>query len=317
MKLIIIIPAYNEEKTIIKVIKKIPLRIKGVDIAKIAVINDGSTDNTVKKVELTTNAEIISHSQNKGLGAAFRTGVGYALREKADLMVNIDADGQFNPLDIAQLIQPILNNQADFVSASRFIKKDFIPDMPAVKLWGNRGVSLLISYLVGIKFYDVSCGFRAYNKEALLNLNLFGQFTYTQETFLDLAFKGLKIKEIPLRVQYFSERKSKIYRGAFHYAINILKIIFKTARDYQPLKFFGGIGLSVFLLGLILDVFMFVFFIQTGVFTPYKWIGLLGIFLNTIGLILLVLALVADMLYRIRVNQEKMIYNQKKQEYYK
>jgi len=316
MKLFIIIPAYNEEDSIVEVIKKIPKNIEGVDEIKVLVINDGSTDNTIKKVKLETNALIISHCQNKGVGVAFHSGINYALEEKANIVVNIDADGQFDPLDIPKLINPILKNQADFVTASRFIDNNFIPKMSKTKFWGNKKVARLISWLVKKKFYDVSCGFRAYNKEAILYLNLFGQFTYVQEVFLDLSFKGLRIKEIPIKVKYFSERKSRIFKGVFHYAFNTLKIIFRTLRDYRPLNFFGSIGLIVFIIGLIPDVFVMIHFFQAGSFTPYKAVGFAGIFLNIIGLGILFLALVADMLYRIRMNQEKMLYYEKKRYYY-
>jgi len=316
MKLIIIIPAYNEEDSIVKIIKDIPQSMEGIDNISILVIDDGSIDNTVTSIESNTNALVISHSENKGVGAAFQTGVNYALKQRADLMVNIDADRQFNPEDIPQLIKPILNNQADFVTASRFIDKEFIPEMPKIKLWGNKKVACLISWLTKKKFYDVSCGFRAYNKEAILNLNLFGQFTYVQETFLDLSFKGLQIKEVPIKVKYFSKRQSRIYKGVFHYAINTLKIIFRTLRDYRPLKFFSSIGLTIFFLGLIPDIFVIIHYFQVGGFTPYKALGFTGLFLNIIGLGILFLALVTDMLYRIRMNQEKLLYYEKKKYYY-
>ena len=314
--LLIIIPAYNEKDLIVSVIKNIPEFIKGIDEIKVLVINDGSTDKTVQIVQLETEAIVISHSENRGVGAAFHTGINYALKNRADIVVNIDADKQFNPSDIPKLIQPILNNQADFVTASRFIEKEFIPEMPKIKLWGNKKIASLISWLIKKKFYDVSCGFRAYNKEAILNLNLFGQFTYVQEVFLDLSFKGLQIKEIPIQVKYFPKRCSRIYKGAFHYTVNTLKIIFKTLRDYRPLKFFGLIGLIIFFLGLIPDIFVIVYFFQTGGFTPYKAFGLMGIFLNIVGLAILFLSLLADMLYRIRMNQEKMLYYEKKRYYY-
>ncbi|OGZ32165.1 MAG: hypothetical protein A3H00_01790 [Candidatus Portnoybacteria bacterium RBG_13_40_8] len=316
MKLLVIIPAYNEADSIVEVIKNIPQNIRRIDQINILVIDDGSTDKTVFKVKSETKATVISHQGNRGVGVAFGTGISYALENRADLVVNIDADGQFNPLDIPQLVQPILNNQADFVTASRFIKKDFIPQMPRIKLWGNRRVASLISWLTREKFYDVSCGFRAYNKEAILSLNLFGQFTYTQEVFLDLSFKGLRIKEIPIKVRYFPQRRSRVYQGIFHYGFNTLKIILKTLRDYRPFRFFGSIGLIIFFIGLILDIFMMAFYLKTGGFTPYKVVGLTGLSLNVIGLGVLFLALIADMLYRLRINQEKLLYYEKKRRYY-
>lgn len=316
MKLLIIIPAYNEEATIGSVIKEIPQNIEGIDKIEILVIDDGSSDKTVKVVKEKISVMVVSHKVNQGVGVAFHTGINYALENRVDIVVNIDADGQFNPLDIPKLIKPILDNQADFVTASRFIDKDFIPKMSKIKLWGNKKIASLISWLTKKKFYDVSCGFRAYNKEAILNLNLFGQFTYVQEVFLDLSFKGLRIREIPIKVKYFSERKSRIFKGVFHYAFNTLKIIFRTLRDYRPLNFFGSIGLIVFIIGLIPDVFVMIHFFQTGGFTPYKAVGFAGIFLNIVGLGILFLALVADMLYRIRMNQEKILYYEKKKYYY-
>jgi len=316
MKLVIIIPSYNEQDSVTKVIKLIPKKIDGIDKIKIVVIDDGSTDETIQRVKSQTKAIIISHKKNQGVGFAFQTGIDYALRNKADIVTNIDADGQFNPIDIPKLIKPILDKKADFVTGSRFIKKEFIPKMPEIKYWGNRQVSRLISWLLKEKFYDVSCGFRAYNKKALLNLNLFGKFTYTQETFLDLSFKNLRIKEVPIQVRYFKKRKSRIYQNAFHYAFNISRIIFETIRDYQPLRFFGFIGLFIFSIGLVLNSFMLGFYLYTGGFTPYKFIGLAGIVLNVMGLSVIILALVANMLYRIRINQEKLLYYTKKRYYY-
>lgn len=316
MKLFVIIPAYNEEKSIIEVINRIPSQIEGIVTIKIVVIDDGSTDNMVKLIKSETEARVISHECNKGVGAAFHTGINYVLKNKADIVVNIDADGQFDPVDIPKLIKPIMNNQVDFVTASRFIDSSIVPNMTNLKKWGNKQVSRLVSLMTGRKFYDVSCGFRAYNKEALLNLNLFGQFTYVQETFLELYFKNLRIKEIPIKVKYFSDRKSRIYQGAFHYANNTLKIILKTLRDYRPLKFFGFIGLSVLVIGLFFDVFILIFYFKTGLFSPYKSVGLAGIFLNIVGLSIIFLALVADMFYRIRMNQEKMLYFEKERRYY-
>lgn len=296
MKLVII-PAYNEEKTISKVISQIP---KGF---KIVVIDDGSTDNTAK-----VKAKVISHKKNRGVGVAFQTGVKYALKSKADIMVTIDADGQFNPKDIPKLIKPILEDEADFVTASRY------GNIPKLKLWGNKQMARIISWLIKEKFSDVSCGFRAYNREALLNLNLFGEFTYTQETFLDLSFKRLRIKEVPIKVKYFKDRKSRVYKNSFNYAINALKIILRTVRDYRPLKFFGSIGLSIFTAGFILDVWMLIYYLSAGGFTPYKVIGLTGITLNIIGFLIIILALLSDMLYRIRINLERIIYYNKKNE---
>lgn len=315
-KLIITIPAYNEEKTIADVINRIPKSIIGIDKIEILVVNDGSTDNTARIVKEQTLAMLISHKINLGLGRAFKTSLEEAIRKKADIMVNIDADGQFDPQDIEKLVKPILEKRYDCVLASRFIDKNNLPQkMPGLKIWGNKMVAYMINKLTGKKFYDISCGFRAYSKEALLNLNLFGEFTYTQEVILDLSFKGLNIKEIPIEVKYFDKRQSRVAKNIFKYAYNILKINFRIFRDYKPMKFFGWPGIIIFLIGLIMDLAVFIHYINTGSFTPYKSVIFTGGALNLFGFLILIVGLLADMLYRIRVNQEKLLYYEKKKNY--
>jgi len=315
MKLVILIPAYNEEDAIGSVISKIPDDIFGIDEREIIVIDDGSSDNTVRNSK-EAGAQVFSHQENKGVGMAFRTGIEQAIIRKADLVVTIDGDGQFDPRDISKLINPVVKKEADFVTASRFLRKEFIPsNMPKIKILGNKMMSRVVSFLVGEKFYDVTCGFRAYSKEAILNLNLFGDFTYTQEAFLDLSFKKLKIKEVPIKVQYFSGRKSRVTRSLFKYIFQVFKIILRTFRDYKPLKFFGSIGFFIFLLGIFVDVYVFTYFFETGFFTPYKFLAFIGGFLNALGIGIFMLGLVANMFLRLRENQEKLLYYQKKNFY--
>lgn len=316
LHLLVVIPAYNEEKTIGQVIKDIPRAITGIGKVEVLVLDDGSTDKTVAKAKEVGADYIVSNQRNRGLGYSFRRATEEALKIGVDIIVNIDADGQFDPQDIPSLIQPIINQEADFVTASRFINKENIPQMPKAKLWGNKKVAKLISWMTGKNFYDVSCGFRAYSKEALLNLNLFGKYTYTQETFLDLSFKEINIVEVPVRVKYFADRKSRLVNNLFHYAYRTLGIMLKTLRDYRPLKFFSVIGGSIFALGLLLDIFVLIHFIKTGGFSPYKAVGFTGAFLNAIGFTIFMIGLLADMLYRIRMNQEKLIYYEKRK-YYK
>src|SRR5690606_29841681 len=129
-----------------------------------------------------------------GVGVAFHTALRYAINNGADFIATLDADGQFNPADIPKLVAPVFAGDADFSTASRFKDPALVPEgMTAIKLWGNRMMSRLISRLARQKFYDVSCGMRCYNRRAMLSLNLMGEFTYTQEVFLNLAFKRLVI----------------------------------------------------------------------------------------------------------------------------
>ncbi|HPI90073.1 MAG TPA: glycosyltransferase family 2 protein [Spirochaetota bacterium] len=273
MKLLVIIPCYNEEKTIADVVTAIPKKIPGIKKIDVLVIDDGSSDRSAA-FAAKAGAAVLSHQQNRGVGAAFNSGLDYALSRKYDIMVNIDADRQFNPADIPDLARPILNNEADFVSASRFIDPTVSPkNMSKVKLWGNKMMSLLISRLCRKKFHDVSCGFRAYSRECMLRINLQGKFTYTQETFLDVAFKELRIKEVPVRVKYYSDRKSKIASSIIYYAVQTSSIIFRTYRDYYPLRFFWSISAVTGLIGLCLFSFFIGWYIYAGKFSPHIWSG--------------------------------------------
>ena len=196
-KLVIFLPALDEEKTIEKVIRGLPKHLNGISDIQVIVVDDGSKDDTVE-VARRAGAKVFSHSHNRGVGAAFQTAVHQALMLGADLMVSIDADGQFNPEDIPSLIKPVLSGEADFVTGYRF-SKGRPKNMSWLKYWGNRRVAKLISKIAGEKLHDVACGFRAYNREALLNLNLNGKFTYTQETILNLVYKGFRFAEVPVK----------------------------------------------------------------------------------------------------------------------
>ncbi|MBN2016441.1 glycosyltransferase family 2 protein [Candidatus Dojkabacteria bacterium] len=310
MKLVIFMPAYNEEESIGQVLSSIP-KVKGFSEQEILVVDDGSKDRTAE-IAKKKGAVVVKHVQNRGVGGAFQTGVLKALELGGDIMVTIDADGQFPSEKIPQLIKPIMDKEADFVTASRFSREVDMPkNISSVRLWGNRQVAKIISFLLGRKFSDVACGFRAYSKEALLNLNVFGQFTYTQEVFIDLSMKNVAIKEVPITgVKYFEGRnkKSRVFKGALDYARKALAIILRTIRDYQPLKFFGLLGLGLFCLGLLLDGFLFIHYVRTGSFSPYISVGFIGGFLNILGIILFIVGLLADMIGSVRGNQERILY---------
>ncbi len=316
MKLVILIPAFNEEKSLGKVLGKIPRKIKGIDKIDVLVVNDGSTDQTAA-VARQNGAKVISHQKNRGLGAAFKTGIDEALKMGADIIVNIDADGQFNPKDIPLLIAPILSGQAQMATATRFKEKALIPaNIPPAKLWGNRQFTKLVNFLTGENFTDTQCGFRAYSREAALRLNLFGQFTYTQEVFIDLLEKGMNIVEVPLKVTYFknSQRKSAISGSLLKYGFRALEIILRTFRDYRPLLFFGIPGMAICLPGFILALGSLIYWLILQKTTPVRMYLFTGIVLILFGFLLIFLALVADMFKRMRKNQEEILYQMKKEE---
>ena len=315
MKLVIVIPAFNEEGTIKEVILKIPRVNERISKTEVIVVNDGSSDKTKEKAE-EAGALVVSHIGNKGVGMAFRTGIESALRRQADIIVNIDGDGQFNPEDIPKLIEPILNKEADFVTATRFKDGNLIGDMPWIKKVGNKAFTKLTSFLVGQKFTDTQCGFRAYSRESALRLNLYGKFTYTQEVFLDLANKGLIIKEVPLFVKAQREHgKSKVVKSVPKYVFQALTIIIRSIRDYKPLAFFGVIGVFIFGFGFLIDLVLFVRWLITGSVTPYTTGVMVGVVFMILGFLLLILGLIADMLDRQRRIEEDLLYYRKKEEF--
>ena len=181
--LIVQIPSYNEEKNIGKVIQSIPRKIKGISKVEVLVTDDGSTDKTAEMAGKAGADYVIRHKHNQGLGKNFKDGIEHCLKYGADIIVNIDADGQFDSNDIPNLVQPILDEEADVVTCSRFLNPKLTKNMPWIKKWGNKRYTFLVNRITGKKFTDTQCGFRAYSREAALKLNLQGTFTYTQESF--------------------------------------------------------------------------------------------------------------------------------------
>jgi glycosyltransferase involved in cell wall biosynthesis len=231
LKLLVIIPAYNEAASIADLLRRMPdLRAMGIQLAPL-VIDDGSDDRTGEFARA-VGAKVLRHGTNLGLGRSFQDGLEYALQDDADILVNIDADLQYDPADIEKLIQPILDDKADLVVADRFSddagKKIRPKEMPAVKFWGNQCMTWLVNTLARTRLGDVSSGFRAYSREAMLHLNLSGKYTYTHETILDLAFKHLRLISTPINVVYYAERKSKIADNLAVYVQQTLRIILKA-----------------------------------------------------------------------------------------
>nr|MBA4405530.1 glycosyltransferase family 2 protein [Nanoarchaeum sp.] len=314
VKLVVMIPAYNEENTIAKVIEDIPKKITGISEIQVLVMDDGSKDKTVE-VSKKAGANVVSNHRNMGLGKNFKKGIEQALKLKADIIVNIDGDGQFDPKDIPKLVTPILSDEFDMVTATRFANKEHAKNVPFVKRLGNKGFTSLVSKITGQKFTDTQCGFRAYSREAALRLNTFGKFTYTQEVFIDLVSKDMRIKEIPLSVRYFKERKSKISGKLVSYGFRSLGIISNAFRDTRPLNFFGGPGIIVFGLGLLGGLFSLVYYLTHLLTTPIKTLFNVSVFFMIFGLLLIIFGLLADMMRRIKLVQEEILYKLKVEEF--
>lgn len=315
-KIIVIVPAYNEEKTIQEVINRMPkFDDAGIEL-KVVVVDDGSSDLT-GKLAREAGATVLTHAKNQGLGKTFRDGLTYCFENNADVMVNIDADLQYDPQDIRKLIQPILDDKADFVTADRFKSEDGKlvrpANMPKIKFWGNQQMTKLVNSLAGSNVGDASSGFRAISCEAILNLNLSGKYTYTHETILDLGYKGLRLESIPINVKYFPDRKSRVASNLFAYGARTLNIIVRAFRDYKPLHFFGLLAAFPLISGFCLLLFSLIYYIIHQSFSPYKFVSFIGIYLFSLGLLLLIIGFLSDILVSIRLTGEKQLYLQKKQ----
>ncbi len=315
LRLLVSLPALNEEATVFAVIRGVPREIIGVGSIEVLVIDDGSSDRTSERA-VEAGARVIRHPVPRGVGAAFHSALAYGIEGGADLIVSIDADGQFDPADIPALIAPVLDGRADFTTASRFKDPALVPEMPWVKRWGNQMMSRLISRLAGERFYDVSCGMRCYGRRAALQLHLLARFTYTQEVFLNLSFKQLRIVEVPLRVRGEREHgESRVAASLWRYGLRTAQIIFRSYRDYRPMRFFGGIALALLLPAFGLGGFLMIHYAQTGQFSPHKWAGLAAIALAALALLMLQTGIIGDMLNRHRVYLEELLFRQRSEMY--
>lgn len=219
MKLVVMIPAYNEEKTVGRVIDEIPRGIEGVDVIEILVINDGSVDNTRHVAEIAGANLVVSHCTNRGLAASFRTGLKVALRMNADIIVNTDADLQYDQTQIRELVHPILSNEADMVLGSRF--KGYIEEMPTRKKLGNMFATSVTRVFSGFNTSDAQSGFRAFTRELASSLKITSTKTYVQETIIRAARCGYRITEIPIT---FRKRQgpSRLIKSIWGYAFIVL-----------------------------------------------------------------------------------------------
>jgi len=308
MKLVITIPSYNEEITLPKVIQEIPKKISGIDKIEVLVIDDGSTDRTAE-IAKKFGATVLKNPKNMGLAFTFSKGLNKALELGADIILNTDADFQYNQTQIPLLLKPILNNEADIVLGSRF--KGWIEDMPFMNKWGNIAMSFMVRTLTGLNVSDAQTGFRAFSRAAALKINIFSDYTYTQETILEAWEKKLVIAEIPVD---FRKRhgKSRLISNVFIYARRAGFTVLETYLSYKPLSFFLSIGLILALSGLIISIKVLTHFIETGQVSPFTPSAILGSLLLILGFQSVMIGLIAKLIQRNRMLQEKILYETKK-----
>ncbi|MEM3555947.1 MAG: glycosyltransferase family 2 protein [Candidatus Micrarchaeia archaeon] len=309
MKLAVIIPAYNEEKTIGKVIREIPRKISGVNKVEVIVVDDGSTDGTASEALKAGADRVIRHKVNKGLAVSFRDGLDAALESKADVIVNLDADFQYNPKEIPKLIKPIIDGEADLVLTDRNVWK--LPHMPLQKKVGNKLASWVVRFLTGFPVRDAQSGFRAFSREAALNLNILSDYTYVQETIIQTVFKKMKIVQVPCEFRA-REGRSRLIGSIWSYAKKAGMTIVLTYVHYKPLKVFLSIGLFLILLGLVLGLRVLVHFLTTGMVSPYIPTAILTAILLIVGFQVVMMGLIADSINANRRSVERVLYSLKK-----
>ena len=309
MKLVITIPAYNEEKTIGDVIREIPRKIDGINDVRILVINDGSTDFTEEVAKQAGADQIFSHRCNIGLAKTFRDGLDCALEMGADIIVNTDADLQYNGKEIPKLIAPILEGKAEIVLGDRQIGR--LNHMPRKNSLGNKLVTKIIRGITGLPINDAQTGFRAFSREAALRMNLTGDYTYTQETIIQAANKHLKIEQIPVEFKP-RQGESRLISNIFSYARSAGITIFRSFGAYHPFTIFSLIGLGCILFGLLFGFKVIIHFLTTGMVTPYLPSALLTTVLIIVGSLAILFGLIGDMIRTQRLLAEEILYRLKK-----
>lgn len=262
MKLVIQIPCYNEEETLSKTLESLPKQIDGIDEIEIVIIDDGSVDKTVDIANWNGIKHVIRLSRHVGLAGAFRAGLNESLKLGADIIVNTDADNQYNADDIRELVKPILEKRADMVIGARPISD--ISGFTFLKKCLQKFGSAFMRLVSHTDVEDAPSGFRAFTAECASMLNVFDNYTYTMETIIQAKAKGLRIVSVPVRVNE-QTRKSRLVKNIFSYIKNSTFTICRMFIVYRPFRFFAFIASLFLLFGLILaGRYMYLFFTVGG-----------------------------------------------------
>ena len=248
MKLIIQIPALNEEETIEAAIRDLPRQIPGISLVEVLLIDDGSTDATVERAIRSGADHVLSLGTNRGLARAFMAGLEEALRLGADVVVNTDADNQYCGEDVAALVAPIVAKKAQIVVGSRPISE--IESFSLLKRNLQYFGSWVVRKASGTDIPDAPSGFRAYSREAAAQLYVTNTYSYTLETIIQAGRKRLRMVSVPVRVNRV-ERPSRLFRSMGHYVRRSMTTIIRVSILYAPLRFFFTLSLLAGLPGLV------------------------------------------------------------------
>jgi glycosyltransferase involved in cell wall biosynthesis len=260
MKLIIQIPCYNEAATLRTSLDALPKAIPGIDELEVLIIDDGSADDTAQVAKDWGVDHVVSHARNKGLAVAFMTGLAECLARGADIIVNTDADNQYRADDIPKLVAPILNNEAEFVIGARPIA-DTAHFSPIKKRLQGVG-SAVVRLVSGTDVADAPSGFRAFSRQAAMQLNVFSQYTYTLETIIQAGLKNIPVVNVPIRTNE-DLRPSRLVKSIRDYVRRSMFTIGRVFIIYRPFQFLGLIGAVLTGAGVLLGL-RYLYFVAIG-----------------------------------------------------
>jgi glycosyltransferase involved in cell wall biosynthesis len=247
VKLIIQIPCLNEEATLPETLADLPREVPGFDAVELLVIDDGSTDRTVEVARENGVDHIVRLTNNKGLAAAFQAGLDACLKLGADVVVNTDADNQYSGADVAKLVEPILVGRADMVVGDRQVSE--IEHFSAGKKRLQRLGSWVVRRLSGTAVTDAASGFRAYNREAALQLLVVDNYTYTLESLIQAGKMLVAVDEVPVATNP-KTRESRLFGSSGAYVRRNGPAILRIYARYEPLRVFVSAALAVFALAI-------------------------------------------------------------------
>jgi glycosyltransferase involved in cell wall biosynthesis len=290
-KLIIQIPCFNEAESLPVALADLPRRVPGFDLVEWLVIDDGSTDATSIVAKQLGVDHVVRHPVNRGLAASFMTGLDAALLLGADVIVNTDADNQYNAGDIPLLTQPILMEEADMVIGARPI------DETKHFSWLKKRLQKLGSWAVrvasGTDVMDAPSGFRAMSREVAMQLNVFGAYTYTLETIIQAGLNDCRVVSVPVRTNP-DLRPSRLVRSIGSYVRRSVATIFRVFVVYRPMAVFVGLGLLGIFLGLGAGLrFLYFYLSGTGGHVQSVVFSALSII---VGTLLIMMGVIADLI---------------------
>lgn len=251
MKLIIQIPCYNEAETLEVALNALPKQIDGIDTIEVLIINDGSGDNTVEVAKNWGVNHIVNFNKNKGLAKGFMAGLDRCIKEGADIIVNTDADNQYEADDIQHIVKPVLDKKADIVVGTRPISETehFSPIKKLLQKFG----SWVVRIASKTEVQDAPSGFRAISRDAAMRLNVFNEYTYTLETIIQAGQKNMAIISVPIRTNE-DLRPSRLFSSIPMYIKKSVGTIIRIFMIYRPVRFFSAIGAILFLSGFALGI---------------------------------------------------------------